>query len=352
MVSGDLLTRLHDAAAQPTGDVPLSAIERRLRSRRDRRRAGAALAACALVAGVISVFTLSGGNGPSVETVHPAAQANGLSVDLPPGWTQSDGTGARLAVGTVSIPAGVGLSPCRGVTDPSTPSDDAFVQVAALGDGIPFELGGNLDFATRPADFALAPPVYQAACTDSGTTLLAHFAAYAFRQGPDILVAVVTIGEAAPESLQPEAYAVLNSLRGDGTTQITEIPLPPTSPSTIPPSDDTRAIEAAYSTWLNTVPRDDPAIGAVIEDYDAIKASIEQGAARAPLPLEGYHGQVDSVVRIDGDRADVIYSILNGDAVIFSTSGKAVKVDGVWRVSRDTVCAALEVGGTHCPPRD
>jgi hypothetical protein len=31
--------------------------------------------------------------------------------------------------------------------------------------------------------------------------------------------------------------------------------------------------------------------------------------------------------------------------------GQAIKINGTWMVSRDTVCALLEHGGISCPPR-
>jgi hypothetical protein len=38
-------------------------------------------------------------------------------------------------------------------------------------------------------------------------------------------------------------------------------------------------------------------------------------------------------------------------ASIVDQPGRAVKIDGVWLVSRETVCDAFAVGGYRCPPR-
>jgi hypothetical protein len=51
-------------------------------------------------------------------------------------------------------------------------------------------------------------------------------------------------------------------------------------------------------------------------------------------------------------HADVRYTILHGGNPDFSMMpGQAIKIDGKWMVSRDTVCNPLTYGGLHCPPR-
>ncbi len=109
------------------------------------------------------------------------------------------------------------------------------------------------------------------------------------------------------------------------------------------------AVRSAFLGWIDTKPRD--AVGRYVEDFGEIKQAILAAASRAPLPLDQYSGRVDSVRLIDATHAVVVYDFLNrGRVVVPDLPGRAIKIDGVWKVSRATVCAALAIGGTHCPP--
>lgn len=123
-----------------------------------------------------------------------------------------------------------------------------------------------------------------------------------------------------------------------------------TSRPILPRALEAQAIRAAFLGWTNTKPRDE--VGDYVEDFDGIRDSIVAAAAKAPLPVDDYTGRVDDVSMIDATHALVTYDFLNGGTVVVAgRTGVAVKIDGRWMVSRDTVCAALAVGGTRCPPR-
>jgi hypothetical protein len=48
----------------------------------------------------------------------------------------------------------------------------------------------------------------------------------------------------------------------------------------------------------------------------------------------------------------VDYTLLwDGVPQLGRRTGAAVKIGGVWKVSRDTECALLSLGGLTCPPR-
>ena len=68
--------------------------------------------------------------------------------------------------------------------------------------------------------------------------------------------------------------------------------------------------------------------------------------------LTKYSGRVEAVRMIDAAHATVDYTLLFGGQAQFGTrTGTAVKIDGAWKVSRDTECALLALGGITCPPR-
>ncbi len=128
---------------------------------------------------------------------------------------------------------------------------------------------------------------------------------------------------------------------------------PPVSSTTSPVADasDTDVIRAAFLGWIDAQPKD--AIDPYVEDYASIQDSIRQGMAQhSPEDLAKYSGRVDSITLVDPTHAAVVYSILfDGTPQYAERQGQAIKIDGVWKVSRDTVCALLSLGGITCPPR-
>ena len=94
-------------------------------------------------------------------------------------------------------------------------------------------------------------------------------------------------------------------------------------------------------------------------DIDTLVSLLEDGVAlRETLSKEptGKTGtpsaRIDSVTLVDDTHALVTYSILlNGQLSLPNQHGTAVKIDGTWRVSRDTYCALVAQGGIQCPPK-
>jgi hypothetical protein len=125
------------------------------------------------------------------------------------------------------------------------------------------------------------------------------------------------------------------------------------APSTTAPGEasDVEAIGSVFLRWMNAENRDD--ISAYVEDADSILEAHRQGLAQhTPEDLAKYSGRVDSIEVIDAAHADVRYTILwDGTPQYAFQPGQAVKIDGTWMVSRDTVCALLAHGGITCPPR-
>jgi hypothetical protein len=138
----------------------------------------------------------------------------------------------------------------------------------------------------------------------------------------------------------------------EATTSTTSTSTPPsTSTSPVAGTPDTDAIRTAFLGWIDAQPKD--AIDAYVEDYPSIQDSLRQGMAQhSPEDLPKYSGRVDSIDLVDSTHADVQYSILfDGTPQFAGRQGQAIKIDGVWKVSRDTVCALVAVGGITCPPR-
>lgn len=94
-------------------------------------------------------------------------------------------------------------------------------------------------------------------------------------------------------------------------------------------------------------------IAAYVEDADSILGAVRDGLAQhTPEDLAKYSGRVDSIELVDSRHANVRYTILwDGTPQYAFQPGQAIKLDGTWMVTRDTVCALLKYGGITCPPR-
>lgn len=370
----DLNESLHNAAAKPSREAPLSAIETRLRRRRRLRQGAVGVCALALVAALGGGIALTTGGGPSVRTVTPAAAPTvteyggdpPISVELPDGWIESPiGPGLRfdqevLTVGTATQPTGVAHTVC--LADAAY-QDDVFVllreftHVELLRQSLNPEEGisrlAQTPFPDRPADFATAPSD-DSTCFPPGADVVSGgwpVAGFRFEDSGRMFEADIGFGPQSPPERRAEAYAVLNSLHVQPIVIALE-PVTTVPPSTVPPSADTEAIAAAFELWLGTKPPGSAPAASVIEDYEGIRESIQIASDLVGNP-QCYTGRVDAFLRIDEDDADVIYTFLcNGQPSIPNLSGRAVKIDGVWKVSRETVCSSLEIGGTYCPPRE
>jgi hypothetical protein len=112
-----------------------------------------------------------------------------------------------------------------------------------------------------------------------------------------------------------------------------------------------KAIRTAFLGWMNAQPHDD--ISEYVEDHASILESLRQGMAQhSAAGLAKYSGRVDSVQIVDATHAAVRYTILfDGKPNFANEPGEAIKIDRVWKVSRDTVCNLLTNGGITCPPR-
>lgn len=355
-MSVELRSRLHAAAARPSGDAPLPAIEARLRTRR-RRRLGAVVVggvtAVALVA-TVSIAVLTGDGGPTVRTTDPAqsttaAYGLGFTVDLPPGWVETrysvDVVQPVLFVGTEVVSRG--SVPC-----PSDPAGAIWViSQRATWTPRPNPEGRDPQPApmSRPADFTVAEPFAVSTCTATTNGTESELSEYAFIDDGQIYEASLALGSEASDERRAEAFAVINSLRTE--LDVIEPPTVPTSdpPITVPASADTAAIEAVFARWLSTKPPEFAGGAEMVEDFDALVETLRAAAADVGNP-QAYSGQVDAVTSIDGDRAEVVYSLLaNGQPAYPGMRGSAVRIDGVWKVSRETICDYVAIGRIRCP---
>jgi len=381
-MSNELHDLLGRGAAKPSSDVDVDALVRTARGRRRRRVgvvAGAVVLAIALVMGTVAIAQ------PSSKVSIPT-RAAAQSSTVPDGWTVVENRDERvslaippewmkveappfqlLTVGTADFAPTKTIAPCPSESTQVPPVQGTWVAVAEFPDtpdgsnfrivvlpGIP-----NVDVAVadRPADLQTAP-------SSRGVCGASSYSVTAFRDGGRVIVALIVTTDGSSLDL---GYQVLNTLHvgASPTTVRTTVPVS-TTPTTVPPttvlpttvptapanvSSDEGAIRDVFLAWLDATERN--AMDGIVEDFASIAATHLEGMHQhSEADLLKYSGRVDSVTIIDDTHADVRYSVLfDGRPQFSNMPGAAIRIDGKWMVTRETVCNLLTYGGLHCPPR-
>jgi len=349
---GDVREVLERAAARPLRPVDVETLTSRVRRRRGVRVAALSTAVVVVVGVAVGVL-VGGGSADSSRHIGVANQqtntfsANGVTVGLPEGWKPA----RTSALGEVLGASTDGDAPnlwSAANCDPAHPIGE----VLAPGDAFVSVRDDPRDYLNpRPPHF---PPVL-ADCGGYGV------ASPRFTDGDRNFAALVVVGPDAPGPRRVEAFRILDSFKVEpsaqpATTTVVSEPLPPPSAVATPPptfaaSSEEQQIRAAFLGWIDAQPHDN--VAAYVEDAASILDSLREGMAQhTPDDLAKYSGRVDFVQIVDPTHANVRYSILwDGHDSIPYQDGAAIKVDGRWMVTRETVCALLAVGNVHCPPR-
>jgi hypothetical protein len=173
-------------------------------------------------------------------------------------------------------------------------------------------------------------------------TLRLTYVDWIFTQRHRRFLAEVVITAGGPAELIRQGSDVLNTLRLTATSR--------TRGAARLSTADKRGIRDAFLGFLNAQPKD--AVSQHVEDFNAIRDAVTKAVATAPANYANYTGRIDEISPLTRSRARVRYSLLNNDQVVVGPlEGQAIKHRGDWRVSRDTVCALIALGGTTvCPP--
>jgi hypothetical protein len=394
-MSNDLRDLLDRGAARPSSDVDVDALVRTARGRQ-RRRVGMIVGGIAAVVAVVigGVAIAQSSSEVSVSARAAASSPAGwttvtnddgdVSLAIPPEWTNlepwSDET---ITVGTAAFPRAGTILPCS-VGHAQVPTIVGTWVTVFEGrdlrpnDEFPMSLVPALRttdgwVGDRPADLRTAV-ASTGACgvmrpgvaSTEASAENGHYEVLAFRDAGRVLVALLATTNPGNSTLD-DAYDVLNTLIvGEGTTSpatgattpttrttTTAAPAPSaTAPvGTVDVSADEAAVRDVFLAWINAQPKD--ALDDIVEDFASIAETHRQGVAQhTDADLALYSGQVDSVAIVSPTRAEVQYTILHDGVPSYSRmSGEAIKIDGKWMVTRQTVCNLLEYGGLTCPPR-
>lgn len=388
-MTGDVRTLLHDTAEAPSREPDIERALRSARTHRRRQRGFGGLVAVVVIALVVGMVTVGGGGGddPPVAvglrqtgaqipegwgTVHADP---GTSLSIPPEWNtyafgSTDVAATRFSVGTVAPPGPPTVVTACFDTGSIPTQAGTWLTVWEYPDATATEIVAPIDgtmtvSGDRPATFTTSQ--FQVGSCDHAGNLPdrevgASFEQIAFRDAGRLFVArVVTthpVGETAEFGM---ANRVLDTLRVEPleSATTTSPTAPPTVvgspqqtvttlPAFVPTTDDERAIVQVFTRWADSAT--DADLDAIAEDPDAVRAPSHAGWDQHPTDLALYDSRVESIRTIDSDHAQLVYTILyRGQVAYGNRLGSAVRVDGEWKVSTETVCGMLTIGGIRCP---
>jgi hypothetical protein len=112
------------------------------------------------------------------------------------------------------------------------------------------------------------------------------------------------------------------------------------------------AIRAAFSQVFDNGPQDAADPLAAVQDGVAFSGALAEVRSRFPLEAATTRVAVGQIVFLDEVRAAVIFKFVVRTALagFGSQLGYAVRVQGEWKVARDTYCRVLGWAGVQCPP--
>jgi hypothetical protein len=88
----------------------------------------------------------------------------------------------------------------------------------------------------------------------------------------------------------------------------------------------------------------------LLENGDTAKIKAVAQAQESNPQAKATKAKVKSIT-INGDKANVTYDLVstqNGTPLLPNAQGNAVKVSGTWKVSQQTFCALIALGGGAC----
>jgi hypothetical protein len=136
----------------------------------------------------------------------------------------------------------------------------------------------------------------------------------------------------------------------DAPSPTVSLPTTTTAPET--EFDGEQAAVAQMMTIWSSSPSVDTTV-ALVEDGEALRDTITAVRETAQVQAARDKGiRIHSIELVGDDRAIVNYDILQGDNVTLANqTGVAVKIDGAWRLSRDSYCKITLYVQVTCPAR-
>ena len=169
---------------------------------------------------------------------------------------------------------------------------------------------------------------------------------------PGLLLGNQVLNSLRVSPLEPATTVPATTVPATAVPSPGAFPLPATTaPPFVPATTDEQEINHLFVEWQRV--HTDDEIRTFVEDAESLLDAIHEGMAQhSESDLAKYSGVVNAIRMIDADHASVDYTLLFAGQPQFGVrTGTAVRVGGVWKVSRDTECALLALGNVSCPAR-
>ena len=182
-------------------------------------------------------------------------------------------------------------------------------------------------------------------------------------------------GDSSAATVAPEATTQTVAATAPPTTAPPTTTTAPPPTTTLPPTTTTSAppetmppITASDAPPASIVPGEDPDVDAVVAaftmaldsttDYAASASFIEASEDLEETVMDymaqgdafGGVGVLPTAVSVNGDVATVTYTLLFGGSPAYSDQkAEALRIDGVWKVSRASFCGLMRSARVGCP---
>jgi hypothetical protein len=127
------------------------------------------------------------------------------------------------------------------------------------------------------------------------------------------------------------------------------------APTGAPPKDEQAARDAIIKTFVawgavGTAAEAEAAFG-LIDDSHGLRQPVEQAVHNFPYEVSHDVYRVSDVRFLNAVEAAVVYDmVIDGAPRSTGRVGRAVLIDGKWKLTRGTVCNDLAFAGASCPP--
>jgi len=130
-------------------------------------------------------------------------------------------------------------------------------------------------------------------------------------------------------------------------SQSGEIPFPPRLFGTAPDDSAVDAVVAVFRFFLEASHIEHASLGEVIEDADELEPYLQVAGRNATRPTAI---RFERLRFLDADTAEVEFVIHFHGGLHLPITGRAVRRNGRWLISRETIVRVLEVRGNAPPP--
>jgi hypothetical protein len=165
----------------------------------------------------------------------------------------------------------------------------------------------------------------------------------------DLLVVVADTREQRGRVLSEDDLAAVAASARPGDDAVADGLSPPVGPPPIDEADARVAVTTAAMTWSEAVSTGGARFD-LVDDPHGLDVALSEARRNFPQEVAGSTVQVGEVRFLDATHAQFIYSLTVPGRTFADRVGQAVLIDGMWKLTRETICNDLQLASVTCPP--